>query len=72
MKADYLVKVLNFVCNRHQCSLSDVRVLHSELYVWFDIIFEDVKHTYTMSTGDNSVLRYEMEQTITEFINVPQ
>lgn len=72
MNADYLIKVLNFVCDRHQCSLSDIRVLHSNTYMRFDVVFEDVRHTYTVSTEKNSVLRYEMKQTISEFINVPR
>lgn len=72
MDANYLIRVINFIRDRHQCGLSDIRVLHSENYMWFDIIFEDVKYTYTLSTENNSVLRYEMKQTISEFINVPQ
>ena len=72
MDANYLIRVLNFICDRHQCGMSDIRILHSENYMWFDIIFEDVKHTYTMSTENDSVLRYEMKQTISEFIDVPK
>lgn len=72
MDANYLIRALNFIRDRHQCGMSDIRVIHSNTYIRFDIIFEDVRHSYTLSSEKNSVLRYEMKQTISEFIDVPQ